>query len=124
MAVRAGIGLGINLRNETLSTPDASKEIRYRVWWALYTLEHILSTMTGRPTSVFDHACTTPLPAPVEDDTLGTEQAAQLSSSAMQKSSRLPLMSSQSGSSSARSTRSQTQSKPSGSLMVPQPLNG
>ena len=46
-----------------------SKEIRYRLWWALSSLERILAVMTGRPTSFSDADCTAPLPLPVEEET-------------------------------------------------------
>ena len=49
IAIRAAAGLGLNMRNESPRTPDALKEIRYRVWWSLYVLEHQLGNMTGRP---------------------------------------------------------------------------
>ena len=44
------------------------KEIRYRVWWALCTLEHKLAVMTGRPTYFPEANCSVPLPLPVEED--------------------------------------------------------
>ena len=47
----------------------SSREIRYRVWWALYGLEHHLGVLTGRPISIVDHNCTAPLPSPFNEET-------------------------------------------------------
>ncbi|KAL7649102.1 hypothetical protein ACMYSQ_012447 [Aspergillus niger] len=45
-----------------------SKEIRYRVWWSVYTLENTLSIMMGQPTSAPDNFSTTPLPIPFDEE--------------------------------------------------------
>ncbi|KAL4906115.1 hypothetical protein BDW74DRAFT_151301 [Aspergillus multicolor] len=68
LALRSGISLGLNLRNTSEITPDISKEARYRVWWCLYTFEHMLGIMTGRMTGISDGICTTPMPLPVDED--------------------------------------------------------
>lgn len=68
VAVRSAIALGINLRSESKDTSNLSKEIRYRVWWSIYTLENTLSIMTGRPTCVPDKFSTTPLPIPFDEE--------------------------------------------------------
>ncbi|KAL4915297.1 fungal-specific transcription factor domain-containing protein [Aspergillus aurantiobrunneus] len=68
LALRSGISLGLNLRNTSEITPDMSKEARYRVWWCLYTFEHLLGIMTGRVTGISDGICTTPMPLPVDED--------------------------------------------------------
>ncbi|KAL4891388.1 putative fungal-specific transcription factor [Aspergillus ambiguus] len=80
-AVRSSIAMGINLRSESSHTSDTSKELRYRVWWAIYTLENTLSIMTGRPTSTADRFCTTPLPLPYEEDQFQGPIASRLLSS-------------------------------------------
>ncbi|KAJ9301169.1 transcriptional regulator family: Fungal Specific TF [Paecilomyces variotii] len=67
-AVRSAVAMGINLRSESKVISSTSKEIRYRVWWALYTLEHLLCIMTGRPISYAEKSCTTPLPVPFEEE--------------------------------------------------------
>jgi Fungal specific transcription factor domain len=114
--VRAGVALGINMRNDSAKTPDTSKEIRYRVWWSLYTLEHQLSMMTGRPTSIPDEACTTPMPVPLEEEAFSTNQATSMLASEMQKNARYPglLFKTQHdpGSSTSSSDRSRSASKP------------
>ncbi|KAL5050901.1 hypothetical protein BDW71DRAFT_171848 [Aspergillus fruticulosus] len=68
VSVRSAIALGVNLRSESKETSTLSKEIRYRVWWSIYTLENTLSIMTGRPTSAPDKYSTTPLPIPFDEE--------------------------------------------------------
>lgn len=72
------MALGLHLRNVGIYTSDTSKEIRYRVWWALYTVEHLLSVMTGRPSCIVDSACTTPIPVPFDESNFQREDAAQM----------------------------------------------
>ena len=66
--MRYSVSLGLHLRNENPRLSDSNKEIRYRVWWALYGLERSLGVMTGRPTSVVDLDCMTPLPLPIDEE--------------------------------------------------------
>ena len=68
IAVRYAVTLGLNLENNNTKLNDTSKEIRYRVWWALYSNERTLAVMTGRPVSIIDSDCNTPLPVPVDED--------------------------------------------------------
>ncbi|KAF7595316.1 hypothetical protein BBP40_006565 [Aspergillus hancockii] len=77
-AVRTALSLGLHLRNIGTSTSDTSKEIRYRVWWSLYTLEHRLSVMTGRPSCIIDGAYTTPLPVPFDENDFRKESVMRL----------------------------------------------
>ncbi|KAJ0415583.1 fungal-specific transcription factor domain-containing protein [Aspergillus carlsbadensis] len=68
IAIRSAIALGLHLRSENKETSNMSMEIRYRVWWSIYTLENILSVMTGRPTGAPDDSSTTPLPIPFDEE--------------------------------------------------------
>ena len=68
IAIRHAATLGLNLRNDSKDVAEISKEIRYRVWWALCGLERTLSLMTGRPTSFSETDCTAPAPLPLEED--------------------------------------------------------
>ena len=115
IAVRAATGLGLNMRNESPRTPNSLKEIRYRVWWSLYVLEHQLGNMTGRQTSISDETCTSPLPAPIDEDQFQIEEGINLLSAEMQKEgrnpSRCPLSSSMIGTPSTDSSRSASSSK-------------
>ena len=78
------------MRNESSGTPDSLKEIRYRVWWSLYVLEHQLGNMTGRATSISDDSCTTPLPVPLDEDKFQSPGGMNLLGSEMQKGGRNP----------------------------------
>ena len=68
VAIRQCQALGLHLRNESKKVSASSREIRYRVWWALYGLERHLGVLTGRPTSIVDHDCTAPLPSPFDEE--------------------------------------------------------
>lgn len=68
IAIRHATTLGLNLRNNSKDVSESSKEIRYRVWWSLCSLERILSVMTGRPTSFSENDCSAPAPLPLEED--------------------------------------------------------
>jgi len=80
----------MNMRNDSPTLKDSLKEIRYRLWWALYTLEHRLCSMTGRVSCIMDDHCTTPLPIPLEEEQFETEEAQKLLSKATQQGDRAP----------------------------------
>ena len=121
--MRAALALGINMRNDSSRTPDTSKEIRYRVWWSLYALEHQLGVMTGRPTCFSDEACTTPLPVPLEEDAFQSQHALHLLGGDMQRNARYPGWLHRSpnhfGSATSSSDRSRSTSKPSSASRSP-----
>ncbi|KAJ5901681.1 hypothetical protein N7495_002209 [Penicillium taxi] len=81
-AVRGALALGLHLRNLGSCTSDTSKEIRYRVWWSLYTIEHLLSVMTGRPSCIIDSSTTTPLPVPFDESEFQKDDVAHMISTA------------------------------------------
>lgn len=60
--------MGLNIRTESDSITNFSKELRYRVWWALFMLDIVLCEMTGRPPSTGDIFCSTPLPVPFVEE--------------------------------------------------------
>lgn len=66
------------MKNTSETTPSISKEARYRVWWCLYTFEHMLGVMTGRSTCILDGVCTTPMPLPFDEEQLREPFAAKL----------------------------------------------
>ncbi|KAL4780658.1 fungal-specific transcription factor domain-containing protein [Aspergillus varians] len=47
-AARSAISLGLNLRVMSDQIDPTSKETRTRIWWSIFSLEHILASMTGR----------------------------------------------------------------------------
>jgi hypothetical protein len=69
MALRSSYALGLHLVNSDTAVPSVQKEIKTRTWWALYSLETELSTITGRPTPALENYSSVPLPLPlaVED---------------------------------------------------------
>ncbi|KAJ5625014.1 Transcription factor [Penicillium lagena] len=81
-AVRGAFALGLHLRNVGMCTSDTSKEIRYRVWWSLYTIDHLLAVITGRPSCIIDSSCTTPLPIPFDECDFQRDEVVQLISTA------------------------------------------
>ena len=54
-AIRWATSLGINLRNDSTALKDSLKEIRYRVWWSLYTMELRLRSMQSE--AIFHAEC-------------------------------------------------------------------
>ncbi|KAI9870333.1 MAG: hypothetical protein M1823_008774, partial [Watsoniomyces obsoletus] len=104
------------MRNDSVKLKDPLKEIRYRVWWALYTLEHRLCSMTGRVNCILDDHCTTPLPVPVDEDKFESEEGLSLLSKEQQKTNRAPFLNSHSPSviSSSSDSRSRSATKASG----------
>lgn len=74
--MRSAITLGINLKNNSPRTPNISKEARYRVWWCLYSFEHMLGIMTGRTIYTLDGGYATPLPLPYDEEQLQQNPAA------------------------------------------------
>lgn len=94
LAIRDATSLGLNMRNESSELSDALKEIRYRVWWALYILDHRLCAMTGRIGCLVDEHCTTPLPVPVLEEDFETETGQKLLSGDSQRVVRAPSLNS------------------------------
>ena len=90
MAVRGAVALGMHVRNDSSELKDSLKEIRYRLWWALYALEHRLCNMTGRVNCVLDDHCTTPLPVPLEEEQFETEEGEKLLNKVRQRGDRAP----------------------------------
>lgn len=89
-AIRAATSLGLNMRNESIELSDDLKEIRYRVWWALYVLEHRLCCMTGRVNCILDEHCTTPLPIPLPEDEFDSDLGKKFLSQEHQQRLRAP----------------------------------
>ncbi|OQE23717.1 hypothetical protein PENSTE_c008G01500 [Penicillium steckii] len=83
-AVRGALALGLHLRSVGSCTSDTSKEIRYRVWWSLYTVEQLLAVITGRPSCIVDSSCTTPLPVPFDEGDFQKDEVSLLISNTAQ----------------------------------------
>ena len=78
IAARHAISLGLHLRNDAEGVSDSSKEIRYRVWWAISSVERVLTVMTGRTASFSETDCTIPEPLPLEENQLFGEANLQV----------------------------------------------
>ncbi|KAJ5558029.1 hypothetical protein N7461_002001 [Penicillium sp. DV-2018c] len=78
MALRSALSLGINLRLTDDRTTDAAKESRSRLWWTIYSLEHLITTMTGRASCVGEGLCSVPVPLPCEEETFDHPDAKRL----------------------------------------------
>jgi len=90
MAIRWSTALGLNMRNDSGELSNNLKEVRYRVWWSLYTIEHRLCGMTGRVSCIIDDHCTCPLPVPVLEEDFDTPLGQKLLSKEHQQSDRAP----------------------------------
>lgn len=77
------------MKSSSPTTPNIAKEARYRVWWCLYTFEHLLGIMTGRATCILDGICTTPLPIPFEEEEMNQPPAAELLNSSVARDERI-----------------------------------
>jgi hypothetical protein len=67
MALRSAISLGINLRFKDDKTHQASKEARCRLWWSIFLLEHLLTSMTGRISGCGEELSAALLPIPFDE---------------------------------------------------------
>lgn len=68
MALRSAYALGLHVRNEDRAASLVKKEILGRIWWSLYSLERMLSTITGRPNVGLESDCSVPLPLPLSTE--------------------------------------------------------
>lgn len=78
IAIRSAVAMGLNIRSESESIAHFSKELRYRVWWALFMLDIVLCEMTGRPPGTRDIFCSTPLPVPFPEEDFWDRRVAQI----------------------------------------------
>ena len=75
VALRSAYSLGLHVRNEDPSANASKRETLVQTWWSLYSLERILSIITGRPSIIVDSCCSVPLPMtiPGEESTAEAE---------------------------------------------------
>ncbi|KAJ5962290.1 hypothetical protein N7501_007231 [Penicillium viridicatum] len=78
IAIRSAVIMGLNIRSESESITHFSKELRYRVWWALFMLDIVLCEMTGRPPGTGDIFCSTPLHVPFAEEDFWDSRVAQV----------------------------------------------
>ncbi|KAI3147192.1 transcriptional regulator family: Fungal Specific TF [Penicillium roqueforti] len=78
MALHSAISLGINLCITDDRTKEAAKETRGRLWWSIYSLEHLLASMNGRASCVGEGLCSVPAPLPYEEEIFDQSDAKRL----------------------------------------------
>ncbi|KAJ5935945.1 hypothetical protein N7454_005243 [Penicillium verhagenii] len=78
IALRSAVAMEIHLRTENGDFSSISKETRYRLWWALYSLDVQMCLMTGRPLNMDLGNCTTPLPVPYPEEDFLDKRVAQV----------------------------------------------
>ncbi|KAL4747047.1 fungal-specific transcription factor domain-containing protein [Aspergillus terricola var. indicus] len=67
-AARSALCLGLNLRAFSEHIDPVSKETRTRIWWTIFSLEHLLSSMTGRVPCLDYRAMSLYPPVPYDED--------------------------------------------------------
>ncbi|OKP14580.1 hypothetical protein PENSUB_13932 [Penicillium subrubescens] len=78
MALRSALSLGTNLHITDGRTHDASKEARCRLWWSIYSLEYLLTSMHGRASCIGEGLCSVPPPLPFEEELFEQPDIARL----------------------------------------------
>ncbi|KAI2486286.1 fungal specific transcription factor domain containing protein [Pyrenophora tritici-repentis] len=71
IAIRHAQAAGLHLRNEDVTVDSKRKMALAQIWWALYSIECVLTTITGRPRAIAAKDCTVPPPG-----TIGTDMQA------------------------------------------------
>jgi hypothetical protein len=62
IAIRHAQAAGLHLRHEDASmSPERGKDLA-RIWWSLYSIECVLTSITGRPRTISAIDCTVPPP--------------------------------------------------------------
>ncbi|KAJ5707918.1 hypothetical protein N7488_007719 [Penicillium malachiteum] len=78
MAAHSALSLGVNLRLVDGRNYDESKEARCRLWWSIYSLQHLLSSMHGRASSFGESLTSLHLPIPAEEETFNDPEIRRL----------------------------------------------
>ncbi|KAK9390758.1 fungal-specific transcription factor domain-containing protein [Lipomyces mesembrius] len=63
LAIRHGQGIGLHLLVNGAGMTDVQKEVRVRLWNAMYVFERMISSITGRPSMISDQLTSAPLPS-------------------------------------------------------------
>ncbi len=77
-SARSATSLGLNLRAVGDQIDPASKEIRTRIWWCIFSLEHLLAGMTGRSSCVDYRSISLYPPVPYDDSMFHLPQLEEL----------------------------------------------
>lgn len=62
ISLRYALAAGLHLRNEDPLITLDQKRARSQTWWALHSIECVLTSITGRPRTIQRKDCTVPLP--------------------------------------------------------------
>ncbi|XPS78698.1 hypothetical protein M3J07_010711 [Ascochyta lentis] len=73
LALRKALALDLHLETEEININDLEKELRRRLWWAVYSLERCTTVKLNRPRSVDTAIVTVNLPTPLSS--LDSQQA-------------------------------------------------
>ena len=87
LAVRSAQAMGLHLRDVSASVTTETKALHAYVWFALMTLESMLTLMTGRPSMINLRDCSVTVPKPSAEGGSGTTNT-PLSEYSYQKSAK------------------------------------
>jgi hypothetical protein len=68
IAMRSAFSLGLHVQHDDQSVSATRKQRMICTWWGLHSLESLLSSITGRPSSIPNEGITTPLPGGFASD--------------------------------------------------------
>ena len=68
VAMRSAFSLGLHVQHNDQSVSTAERQSMVCTWWSLHSLESLLSSITGRPSSIPNEDITTPLPGAFASD--------------------------------------------------------
>ncbi|RDW64372.1 Zn(II)2Cys6 transcription factor [Aspergillus mulundensis] len=88
-AARAAVCLGLNLRTLSEHIDPVSKETRTRIWWSIFSLEHLLSGMTGRAPCLDHRAMSLYPPVPYDESSFDDPELQDLLGMADRREERL-----------------------------------
>jgi len=60
MTMRMGLALGMHVKNDDPTATVVKKEHLARMWWGIYSLEQVVSTIIGRPSIGIFENCSVP----------------------------------------------------------------
>ncbi|PYI30682.1 hypothetical protein BP00DRAFT_197147 [Aspergillus indologenus CBS 114.80] len=64
LASRKALACDLHLNSEDLSMTERDREVRYRLWWSIYSLERCTTVKLNRPRSIDTRIITAPYPSP------------------------------------------------------------
>ncbi|KAL4925535.1 Zn(II)2Cys6 transcription factor [Aspergillus undulatus] len=88
-AVRSAVSLGLNLRALSDQIDPVSKEIRTRIWWSIFSLEHLLSSMTGRAPCADYRSMSLRPPVPYDEGSFHSPELQELLANTQEQEERL-----------------------------------